>query len=423
MTAGQHGITGNGLGGALSRILPLALLACLTALLAACEPTPPPAPQTGRQGISATEIRIGASLPLSGHAAYLGQETLRGAASYLAHVNARGGVHGRTISLITRDDGYDPPRCVDNTQRLIIEDQVFALSCYVGTPTTTKILPMLVEAKIPLVGAFTGAYDLRVPFQRYVINVRPSYYQETASAVEHLVEDLGLERIGVFYQYDAYGFDGLKGAELALRGYSMAPVARGSYARGTMEVEEGLAKILESKAQAVVIIGTSAPSAKFIQLAMERNPELVFYAVSFSGAEEIARMLGPREKARVLVSQVMPPPDLPETRALLWGVREYEDLLRQSFPGHAPTVVGLEGFINAKVLVEGLRRAGPDLDRERFIESVESIKDYSLGLANTLAYAPGDHQGLERVYFTKLEEGRFVLVTDWSKPFASRNCP
>jgi len=397
-------------------------LLLLLALLGACQPPPQPRPQTGRQGITATEVRIGASLPLSGHAAYLGQETLRGVTAYLSHVNAMGGVHGRQIALVAHDDGYDPPRCVANTQRLIVEDQVFALSCYVGTPTTTKILPMLSEARIPLVGAFTGAYDLREPFQRYVINVRPSYYQETAAAVGHLIENLELKRVGVFYQFDAYGFDGLKGAELALKAYGLAPVARGSYVRGTMDVEDGLWKVLEGQTQAVVIIGTSAPSAKFIKLAREHNPEMIFYCVSFVGAEEIAKALGPEERAKVLVSQVMPPPDLPETQALLWGVKEYDELLKQSYPGYPPTAVGLEGFINAKVLVEGLRRAGPDPDRERFIEAVETIRDYSLGLADTLAYAAGDHQGLERVYFTKLEKGRFVLVTDWNRPFAPRGC-
>jgi len=202
----------------------------------------------------------------------------------------------------------------------------------------------------------------------------------------------------------------------------MAPVARGSYARGTLDVEEGLARIAESDAQAVVIIGSSSPSAKFIQLAREKNPELVFYAVSFVGAEEIARMLGPDERAKVLVSQVMPPPDLPETRGLLSGVQQYDDLLRASYPGHRPTSVGLEGFINAKVLVEGLRRAGPDLTRERFLSAIEDIRDFSLGLANTLTYGPGDHRGLQRVYFTKLDAGRFVLVTDWSQPFAPSAC-
>lgn len=403
-------------------VLPILLLA-LGLVLSGCDNPAPQDNAPARTGVTPTEVRIGASLPLTGHAAHLGNETLRGATAYIAHVNAQGGVHGRRITLITRDDGYDPPRCVANTQQLIVEDQVFALSCYVGTPTTTKILPMLVGARIPLVGAFTGANDLRDPFQRYVINVRPSYYQETSAAVAHMVEDMGLKRIAVFYQFDAYGFDGLKGTELALRSYGLAPVARGSYARGTMDISEGLAKITESGAQAVVIIGTSAPSARFIQMAREKNPDLVFYAVSFVGAEEIARMLGPEENARVLVSQVMPPPDLPETRGLLSGVQEYDELLRKAHPGSPPTSVGLEGFINAKVLVEGLRRAGPDLDRDRFISAIENIRDYSLGLANTLSYGPDDHRGLQRVYFTKLEKGRFVLVSDWSAPFAAETCP
>ncbi len=393
---------------ALALVLGMSLTACN-------QQTPAPVPTALRQGVTPTEIRIGASLPLSGHAAYLGQETLRGATAYFDYVNASGGVHGRKITLVARDDGYDPPRCVANTQQLIIEDKVFALSCYVGTPTTAKILPMLEEAHIPLVGAFTGANALRDPFQRYVINVRPSYYQETAQAVKHLVADLGIERIGVFYQYDAYGFDGLRGTELALKEFGLAPVVRASYARGTNEVEDGVGKILESRCEAVVMIGTSSPCTRFVQLAVTRNPDLLYYAVSFVGAEEVARQLGPEEKAVVLVSQVMPPPDLPETNALLWGVRQYEELNRESSPGLPPTAVGLEGFINAKVLVEGLRRAGPDLDRELFIAGLESIRDYSLGLANTLTYGPGDHQGLERVYFTRLWKGRFILLTDWSR--------
>ncbi len=273
---------------------PHALALCLAAvvLLAGCQSPPPREAIGNRKGVTPGEVRIGASMPLSGHAAHLGQETLRGASVYLHKVNAEGGVHGRRLSLITRDDGYDPPRCVANTQQLIVEDEVFALSCYVGTPTTTKILPMLEEAKIPMVGAFTGANDLRDPFQRFVVNVRPSYYQETAAAVDHFVNDLGLFNVAVFYQYDAYGFDGLKGTEFALRSYGLTPVARGSYARGTLDVEEGLARILESDAEAVVIIGTSSPSAKVIKMAREVNPKLVFYAVSFVGAEEVARMLG-----------------------------------------------------------------------------------------------------------------------------------
>ena len=388
----------------------------LAALCSGCGKDEDKAP-AGREtpGVSATEIRIGSSLALSGHTGFLGRQTLLGAMSYLTAVNEGGGVHGRKITLLAEDDGYDPPRCVANTQKLIVDEQVFALFGYVGTPTTIKIIPLLEEARIPLVGAFTGANALREPFSRFVINIRASYYQETRDAVKHLVLDLGLKKIAVFYQYDAYGLDGLRGAEMAMKDYGLTPVARGVYIRGTQEVEEGLAKIAGSGAQAVVMVGTYAPCAKFIQLAAREGFAPVFYAVSFVGAGEMARILGPEDHSLVIMSEVVPPPDLPETQTLLWGVAEYLDLLSRFAPDEKPNTVSLEGFVDAKVLVEGLRRAGPDLTREKFIAAVESIRDYSLGIANTLSFSPQDHQGLERVYFTRLTGGRFTLIDDWSR--------
>ena len=182
-------------------------------------------PKGNSNGITDKEIVIGASLALGGHAGYLGTQTIHGAMSYINYINEKGGVHGRKIRIVTYDDGYDPPKCVYYTQKLIIEDKVFCLFCYVGTPTTVKIIPLVQEARIPLVGMFTGANALRNPFNRYLINVRASYYQETQAAVTHMVEDLGIKKVAVFYQYDAYGFDGLKGTELALKKYNLAPVS------------------------------------------------------------------------------------------------------------------------------------------------------------------------------------------------------
>ena len=392
----------------------LMLLAVLAA--AGCTEERAPEQQTGTvvPGISATEIRIGSSLALSGHAGYLGAQTLMGALSYLNHVNESGGVHGRKITLVAYDDKYDPPLCVANTQKLIIEDDVFLLFCYVGTPTTLKIIPMVQEARIPLLGMFTGANALREPFQRYIINVRASYYQETAEAVRRFVEDLGLDRIAVFYQYDAYGFDGLKGAELALREYGLAPVARGSYARGTHDVEEGLERIAASGAQAVVMIGTYEPCARFISLARERGFNPLFHNVSFVGAEELARRLRPEEGERVFVTQVVPPSDSPGSRTMLQGAGEYIDMLQRYFPGEKPSSVGLEGYINARVLVEALQRAGKDLTREGFLDAVESIQNFSVGIDNTITFSENDHQGLDQVYFTRYRDGRFELITDWS---------
>ena len=195
-------------------------------------------------GITHDQILVGSSLALGGHAGYLGTQTLHGATAYLNHVNDNGGIHGRKIKVIAYDDGYDPPLCVANTQKLIVQDKVFCLFGYVGTPTTVKIVPLVEDARIPVVGMFTGANALREPLKRYLINVRASYYQETGAAVKHLVEKMKLSKIAVFYQYDAYGFDGLKGTEIALKPYGLVPVATGSYIRGTLDVEEGLEKII-----------------------------------------------------------------------------------------------------------------------------------------------------------------------------------
>jgi ABC-type branched-subunit amino acid transport system substrate-binding protein len=362
-------------------------------------------------GITANEIRIGSSLALEGHASYLGRQTLHGALSYLNHVNDQGGIHGRMIKVIAYDDGYDPPRCLENTQKLIVSDNVFALFCYVGTPTAVKIIPLIQDASIPLVGMFTGANALREPLNRYLINVRASYYQETGAAVNYLVKGRGIRKVAVFYQYDAYGFDGLKGTELALKQHGLVPVSKGTYIRGTLDIEEGLNKIIDSGAQAVVMIGTYDPCAEFIKRSKSRGFEPVFYNVSFVGADELARRLGEAGEG-VIVTQVVPPPELPETKDQLWGAREYAALLKRYYPEDEPNFVGLEGYINARVLVEGLQRAGRDLTREQFINAIESIQNYDLGIANTLSFSPGDHQGLEQVYFTQILNGKFVLISE-----------
>jgi branched-chain amino acid transport system substrate-binding protein len=388
---------------------------CLGFLAAGCQaPDENVAPETGSPGVTAREVVLGSSLALNGHASFLGTQTFRGAMCYLNHVNELGGVHGRSIKVVAYDDSYDPPRCLANTQKLIIDDQVFALFCYVGTPTTVKVLPLIEEARIPLLGMFTGANALREPFSRFLINVRASYYQETGAAVRHLVDDLGLKKIAVFYQYDAYGFDGLTGTELALKRFNLEPVAGGSYNRGTLDVQEGLNKIMSSGAEAVVMIGTYDPCAKFIRLAHEQGFRPLFYLVSFVGADELARRLENQQGITVVMSQVVPPPDRQDDSPLLTGALGYVTLLKRYYPEDQPNFVGFEGFINARVLVEGLNRAGANLTREGFIDAIESIHDLALGLDINIAFSASDHQGLDRVYFTRLENGQFSLIKDWA---------
>ena len=243
------------------------------------------APGSSTAGVSDSEILIGSSCPLSGHASFLGTQAVHGVQAYLNDVNEQGGVNGRRIRLIAYDDAYDPALCISNTQKLIVEDRVFALTSYVGTPTAVKVIPMVQEAKVPLVGVCSGARALREPFQRYIINVRASYYEETGQLIDHFVQDLGITRVAIFYQYDEFGLDGLTGTEIALQKHGLQPVAKASYIRGSMDVEEGVDQICTSGAQAVVMIGTYGPCAKFVKLAKQRKSAMIFHAVSFVGAE------------------------------------------------------------------------------------------------------------------------------------------
>ena len=389
------------------------LLLVLFLLLIACERTVSiEVEDSDNTGIYPDKVVLGASLALEGHASYLGIQTLHGALAYLKHVNADGGIHGRTVEVVAYNDSYDPPECLINTQKLIIEDKIFALFCYVGTPTTVEVLPLVEDARIPLLGMFTGADALREPFNRYIINIRPSYYQETREAVRHMVEDLKISKIAVFYQYDAFGFDGLTGTELALKDYDLEPVARGSYTRGSLDVSEGVERIKNSGAEAVFMIGTSGPCIKFMNLLRKEGVNPVYYAVSFMGAREFARNLN-SDKELVIMSQVVPPfadeRDLSSSEAA-----SYISLLKQYYPQDTPNLVGLEGFFNARILVEGLRRSGRELSREGFIEAIEGMNKFEIAPGITVSYGDSDHQGMDKVYFTRFKNGRFELIRNWS---------
>ena len=271
-----------------------------------------------------------------------------------------------------------------------------------------EIIPVVEKARIPLLGLFTGARILRDPVKRHIINVRASYYEETAAAVGYFVKSLNLKKVAVFYQDDAYGLDGLKGAMLALEKYDLKPVAAGSYIRGTLDVEEGLDTIISSGAEAVVMIGTYDPCSTFIRLAKERGYHPLFHNVSFVGGDELARKLG-TDGEGVIVTQVVPPP---EERVLLPAAKDYSRFLAMYYPDDVPNFVGFEGFINAIILVEALRRSGRDITRQRFIDAVESLERYFVGIGAKVSFGPSDHQGIDQVYFTVIKGARLVLMPE-----------
>ncbi len=361
-------------------------------------------------GIKDDEILLGSSLVLEGAVSYLGTQTYHGLMAYVNSINEQGGVNGRKIKVIAYNDGYDPLSCVQNTKKLLDGDKVFALTCYVGTPTSVKAMPVWTNAKVPLVGFFTGAEALRTPFNRYNIHIRASYYQEAAAIVDVFVKELKLKKIAVFYQYDAFGEAVKKGTEIALKKYGLTPVGYGNYERGTLAIEEGLSKIKEAQPEAVVMVGTYAPLAKFVKEAKRAGlTRVVFHTVSFVGPEAFAKELG-ADTDNVIVTQVMPPYTETEIAVIL----AYLDALKKSYPDDSPNFVSLEGFVNAMVMVEGLKRAGKDLSREGLINAIETIKKGQIGTGLGINYGANDHVALEEVWVTKIQDSKFVEVKDWS---------
>ncbi len=367
--------------------------------------------QINTNGITDSEIIIGSSSALTGHASFLGTQYIHGSLAYINEVNANGGIHGRKIKLISYDDQYDPVKTVANTQKLILDDRVFILFDYVGTPTSVKIIDMVEEAKIPLLGLFTGAEELRTPFRQYIFNVRASYYQETEAVVDYFVKKLGLKTIAVFYQDDAFGLAGFRGVEIALNKYNMKPVATGTYVRGTEDVENALRAIESSNPDAIVMIGTYTPLAKFVRLYKGESYDPYFYTVSFVGADAFALGLskkGIETSDKIVVTQVVPDPY--ETTAIyLKAVSGYRRLAKKYYPEDKPNYVGMEGYVNAVILVEVLDKAGRELTRDKFIKTIESLKNYSVGIGTPANFRPDNHQAFHRVYHSHLNNRRFLL--------------
>ncbi len=362
-------------------------------------------------GISDTEILIGSSSPLTGEAGVLGTQYINGSLALINEINSQGGIHGRKIRLIRYDDEYDPVKTVANTQKLITEDRVFVLFDYVGTPTSIKIIEMTEEAKIPVMGIFSGAEELRTPFRPYVFNVRASYYQETDAAIDFFVKNLGLNRIAVFYQDDAFGLAGLRGVEIALNKYDLKPVATSTYLRTTEDLENAQRIISKENPEVIVMIGTYKPLATFIKRYRERGYDPYFYSVSFVSADAFALELsgmGINTSDRIIVTQVVPDPY--ETAAIyLRTVQNYRTHLAKYFPEDEPNYVGMEGYMNSLILVKVLNDTGRDLNRYSFIKTAESLKDYSAGIGFPGNYGPADHQAFDKVFLSHLEKGRFLL--------------
>lgn len=381
----------------------LALLACLIvnqAFAQAASEVP---------GVQASQILVGSCAALDGPARFLGLQTIIGATAYLKHINAEGGVYGRKIQLLAFDDGYEPAKAEFCFNRLLKEN-VFAAGFFVGTPTAAKYVPKAEENRLPIVGLFSGAQLLYVPLKHYVISVRASYFDETREQVENLWNTMGIHKIGIIYQDDAFGTAVLDGLQNALRKYHAAPTGLGTFERNTVDVDKGLATVRAAAPQAVLLVGTYSPVAEIVKKAHAMGWNPLFLTVSFVGTEKFIAEAG-KDAEGTIITQVVPP----YTRTDFPTVAMYRQVMSQYYPSEQPSFVSLEGFVDAMVLVEGLKRAGKDLNREKLIKALESIenKDVGLGPRLVLKYSPTRHKGFDQIYTTVVRAGKPEIVDDW----------
>ncbi|MDB5309228.1 MAG: hypothetical protein JWO38_3430 [Gemmataceae bacterium] len=393
-------------------------------------PRPPGGPADG------DVIQVGMSAPFEGPSQGLGIELYRGSMAFFEHVNARGGVHGRRVVIRAYDDGYNPAPAIENTTRLIETDDVFLLFNYVGTPTTTRCLPLLKQygdKSVFLFFPFTGAQpQRRAPYGDFVFNLRTSYYEETAGLVDHFIA-IGRRRVAVFYQIDAYGRNGWEGVRVALARHHLEMAGEATYRRGT-PYEESLKRQVDilrrADADAVISIGSYGACAAFIRDARDAGWDVPIANVSFVGSENLLAVLQAAGKAggtdytRDLInSQVVPS----YNDLTLPAVREYRDLMALYPPPPPPhlgaeeyqpvqlSFVSLEGFLNAKLLVAILDRMGPPFERARLRPAAEAIRDLDLGIGVPVSLTPARHQAIHRVYYTVVRDGRFEPLDDWAR--------
>lgn len=352
-------------------------------------------------GVTPNSVLLGQSAAFSGPAAQLGIQMNAGAMAYFDYINKLGGVQGRTILLKTRDDRYEGDLAAENTRKLIEEDKVFALFAYVGTPTSAAALPIFTEAKVPFIGPFTGAELLRNPLNRYVFNVRASYYDETEKIVEQLVST-GIDKIAVFYQNDSYGKAGLTGVQIAMKKRNLAIAATGTVERNTIDVGAAVKAISAVQPDAVVMISAYTSIAEFVRQMKKAGSAAQFHNVSFVGSKALSNALG-NDGYGVVISQVVPFPWNPGVPV----VKEYQRILKAA--GITDYNFGsLEGYLAAKVMVEGLRRAGRDLTREKLIAALESMDNVDLG-GFVVNFSRTSHAGSNYVELTMIgRDGHFV---------------
>lgn len=356
-----------------------ALLAALAAVVLSCG-------ALAQSGVTASAVLIGQSAPLSGSNKALGDEIRNGALAHFRKINDAGGVHGRKLELVSLDDGNEVKRAGENTQKLIVEQGVFALFGYASATLSRPALPLVEQHGVPFLHPFTGADPMRV-FNKYIYNVRGSYADELEKIVEHFVP-LGVKRFGIVYYDDVIGRENFTAVERALKARNYAPVAVAAIKdRAKSDIQTALKDISKGSPDVVILTTLFKASADFIKLARKWGLSAQMVSNSFPGASPLANELG-TEGPGVIVATVVPP----YTQAALPIVAEYRAAMAKQFGNKEYSFTSLESYIGAKVMVEGMRRAGPRLTRESFMRALDAMSNYDVG-GYAVKFSPTNHNG------------------------------
>lgn len=356
-------------------------------------------------GVTDTEILFGQTAAFEGSASALGTGMKEGILAAFKEANDAGGIKGRTLIVKEKNDGYEPEAAIANTKSFIEEDKVFALIGAVGTPTSKAIEPIISEAKVPLIGPFTGAGFLREPYKRYVINVRGTYDQEAETWIKHLTEDLGAKNIAILYQDDSFGRAGLSGVKKALDKRGMSLAGEGTYTRNTTIVKGAVVSIKKANPDAIVTVGAYKPVAEFIRTAHKVGLNVPILNISFTGSKALAAELG-SEGEGIIITQVVPFPF--DTSLPL--VKSYQDALKAYNADAEPGFVSLEGYMVGRIAIEALSNIDGEITRESFIDAFAKKSTFDLG-GLTLTYGADDNQGMDSVYLSAISsDGGFVSL-------------
>jgi branched-chain amino acid transport system substrate-binding protein len=376
------------------RVIARACIAAMASLLTATF-------ALGEDGVTADSILLGRSAGITGAQAVPVQENGAGAQLYFDEVNKRGGVHGRKIVLKTVDDGNDVKRTVDTVKQLIEQDKVFMLFLGRGTANNEAAIPVFSAAKVPNFAPLSPATTMNKPFQKYIFNVRARGAIEIDKIVEQMVT-LGMKKIAIVYADDGFGKDVMAGTEEAMKRYNLAPTAKASFGRAATQFDDQVKLIAKAEPQAVIVGAAAKPSAAFIRAARKGGISSQLFSLSNVSSDAYVKDLG-ADGVGVGVTQVVPHPwsaGTPIGKEFLQAVKEN--------PSVPVTHGSLEGYISAKVLVEGLRRTGPQLTRVKLISTLESMTNYDVG-GMTISYSPENHQGANFVELTVVgKDGKFL---------------